>query len=133
MAKWARVGEVPKKVPVNFVVDSDKHPVLAAWIYSFPHGEMGKTVRDILNTYAQRAAAGGNEAGGGGGAVMSPREGGGGGGGAPRGEGVGRQEDQSRATVHGAAVPREADGDSEQQASMDAGTARTLNQLDEGF
>lgn len=55
MAKWTRVGDIPKKIPVNFVVDSDKYPELAAWIYSFPHGEMGKTVREILSDYAKAA------------------------------------------------------------------------------
>ncbi len=53
MAKWARVGDVPEKIPVNFVVDSRLYPELAAWIYSFPHGSMGKTVRNILSEYAK--------------------------------------------------------------------------------
>lgn len=115
MAKWTRVGEIPKKIPVNFVVDSEKYPELAAWIYSFPHGEMGKTVRDILNRHAK-----GQEGAG------EPRSD------IPSGDGGERREPLpalqvapgGRPPLEGGEAPREVRG-------MDAGTASTLQQLDE--
>lgn len=142
MAKWTRVGEIPKKIPVNFVVDSDKYPVLAAWIYSFPHGEMGKTVRDILNAHALAAEGGGVGADvprrGAGGSVTAtavdfqPPAGfarGAGSGNGGRGD-VRPHEGQSGAIVLNTDPPG---GDSDQPSGMDAGTANTLNQLDQGF
>lgn len=62
MAKWTRVGDIPNKIPVNFVVDSRQYPELAAWIYAFPHGEMGKAVREILNAHAKGGAPAGTGA-----------------------------------------------------------------------
>lgn len=153
MAKWTRVGDIPKKIPVNFMVDSSKYPELAAWIYAFPHGDMGKTVRDILNAHLLSGA-------GGGGSVCS---GGGGEGGGARPHGgkahagslgaaaavlpgtrgedapnpdrrAGRRGDVSPHEEQTGIAPavRGAEGAGDQPA-MDAGTANALNQLDQGF
>lgn len=103
MAKWTRVGEIPKKIPVNFVVDSEKYPELAAWIYSFPHGEMGKTVRDILHRHAKGQGVGGE-----------------------------RREPQPALQVAPAGRPAIESGEAPREVrGMDVGTASSLQQLDE--
>lgn len=130
MAKWTRVGDIPKKIPVNFVVDSDKYPALAAWIYSFPHGEMGKTVREILDAHAQADAGrvGANmttdtytRSAQGGSVDARLHEG---------QSGVATSKTaphEDRPTSGGGLSPHKG------QAGMDAGTANALNQLDQGF
>lgn len=120
MAQWTRVGEIPKKIPVNFVVDSEKYPELAAWIYSFPHGEMGKTVREILNRHAMMGAKAAEPQ------PASPSGGGrqarGGEQSEPRPALPVEPVDRDSLTVNEG--PREVRG-------MDAGTADTLRRLDE--
>lgn len=119
MAKWTRVGEIPKKIPVNFVVDSEKYPELAAWIYSFPHGEMGKTVREILNHHAT-LEAGGDEPQPGGQSGDDARVRGGG-------------RNPPRPTLQVEPAVRAPTEGGEEVRGMDAGTASTLRQLDQGF
>lgn len=118
MAQWTRVGEIPKKIPVNFVVDSEKYPELAAWIYSFPHGEMGKTVREILNRHAIMGAKAAEP--------QSAR--------APEGarQARGGEQSEPRPALPVEPVDRPlvvSDGPGEVRA-MDAGTASTLRELD---
>lgn len=126
MAKWARVGDIPKKIPVNFVVDSERYPALAAWIYSFGHGEMGKTVRDILNNHVLSSQGKAQ-------AVPTARSD------TPASRPAVQQQAVSQ--PHPAVLPAPADqdpgagqvsgdGDDHQPPSMDAGTASALMQLD---
>lgn len=122
MAKWTRVGEIPKKIPVNFVVDSEKYPELAAWIYSFPHGVMGKTVRDILNHHAKLEASGGEAQPGRPGDDIQAREG---------EQSPPRPALQVESSV--GLAPAGNDSEPKEVGGMDAGTANTLRQLDQGF
>jgi hypothetical protein len=122
MAKWTRVGEIPKKIPVNFVVDSEKYPELAAWIYSFPHGAMGKTVRDILNHHAKLETGVGEPQPDRSGDDVRVQ----GGGQSPPRPALQVESSVGRAPAGDDPEPMEVRG-------MDAGTANTLRQLDQGF
>lgn len=129
MAKWTRVGEIPQRIPVNFVVDSTKYPELAAWIYAFPHGEMGKAVRDILDRHVKTATRETPERTGGGdvprhpGLASAPSR--------PETP-AGREEPRRQPDVRPSHHPGAPEGEPP-RGGMDGGTANVLNELDQGF
>ncbi len=129
MAKWTRVGEIPQRIPVNFVVDSTKYPELAAWIYAFPHGEMGKAVRNILDRHVKATTpetpgrAGGDDVPHRSGLADTPSR--------PETPAV-REEPRRQPDVRPSHHPG-APEDGATRGGMDGGTANVLNELDQGF
>lgn len=55
---WVRdPNSMPQEIRVTIVIDREKHPELARWVWGLPFRQASGTLRDVLSAAARQAAS----------------------------------------------------------------------------
>lgn len=55
---WVRdPNTMPQEIRVTIVIDREKHPELARWVWGLPFRQASGTLRDVLSAAARQAAS----------------------------------------------------------------------------
>jgi hypothetical protein len=58
---WVRdPNAIPQEIRVTIVIDRDKHPELARWVWGLPFRQASGTLRDILSAAARQTSSPGS-------------------------------------------------------------------------